>query len=131
MKVVSDTFIWRALACMVAASTWLPSSNTHSALPDRRSPAICPIGRPTMRDRNPQPSTEALALINARLVDPASRLDQRGDLLGRGFELLQVLREIALDRFGNALEGLAIGGEPGKITSGVQLGADFSQVSGA
>jgi hypothetical protein len=25
-----------------------------------------------MRDRNPQPSSEALALINARLVDPAS-----------------------------------------------------------
>ena len=36
-----------------------------------------------MRDRNPQPSSEALALINARLVDPASRLDQRGGVLIR------------------------------------------------
>jgi len=36
-----------------------------------------------MRDRNPQPSSEALALINARLVDPASRLDQHGGVLIR------------------------------------------------
>ena len=36
-----------------------------------------------MRDRTPHPSSEALALINARLVDPASRLDQRGGVLIR------------------------------------------------
>src|SRR5262245_33079451 len=36
-----------------------------------------------MRDRNQHPRPEALALVNARLIDPASRLDQRGGVLIR------------------------------------------------
>jgi hypothetical protein len=40
MKVVSDRFIWRASDCMTAGSSWLPSSNTHRGLPDKRAPFV-------------------------------------------------------------------------------------------
>ncbi len=36
-----------------------------------------------MRDQNQRPRAEALALTNARLIDPASRLDQQGGVLIR------------------------------------------------
>src|SRR6186713_1090616 len=38
MNVDSDKFICRASACMAAGSSWLPSSNTHRGLPERRAP---------------------------------------------------------------------------------------------